>query len=197
VSGPNRHAVIESVQKEATKLLFSFKESNDNVEGFAWLYGLLRSVHAGQSIVDLLLKERDIFDSICMRFEDDWRQGEYMVWIKLIAAMLQDVLDGRLFLTSLERYTLFIVWHQTCAMDYQNTVYLDDDHRELFITFLMTFPFEEQMRMMKCWHGINEFEGIANEAYGKWRMCLVNDLASRRGQEVTTADSREPSGSAE
>jgi hypothetical protein len=196
VSGPNRHAVIESVQKEATKLLFSFKESNDNVEGFAWLYGLLRSVHAGQSIVDHLLKKRGFFNSIIMRIEDDWRQGEHMVWIKLIAAMLQDVLDGRLFLTSTERYTLFAIWCQTCEIDSLN-VLEDHDLRELFTAFLMTFPFEEQMRMMGYWDGMDKFEVLVNEVYGKWRMCLVNDLASRRGQEVTAADSREPSDSEE
>jgi hypothetical protein len=60
--------------------------------------------------------------------------------------MLQDVLDGRLFLTSLERYTLFIHWRQICEKDCPNAFYVHDDLRELFITFLMTFPFQEQRR---------------------------------------------------
>jgi hypothetical protein len=145
VSGPNRHAVIQSVKKEATRLLLSFKESDYNFEDFAWLYGLLRSVHAAQSIVDHLMKERDIFEYI-FQYMTTCRQETYMVWIKLIGGMLQDVLDGRLFLTSLERYTLFIHWRQICEKDCPNAFYVHDDLRELFITFLMTFPFQEQRR---------------------------------------------------
>jgi hypothetical protein len=45
--------------------------------------------------------------------------------------MLQDVLDGRLFLTSLERYTLFISWRKTC----ENNYFKDHDLRELFTAF--------------------------------------------------------------
>jgi hypothetical protein len=42
VSGPNRHIVIESVKREATRLLSSFINNNNyNVKDFAWLYGLL------------------------------------------------------------------------------------------------------------------------------------------------------------
>jgi hypothetical protein len=37
---------------------------------------------------------------------------------------------------------------------------------------------------------------VENEVHGKWLMCLVNDLASRRGQEITAADPGEPSDSA-
>jgi hypothetical protein len=200
VSGPNNHAVIESVEREATRLLFSFKKSNDNMEGFAWLYGLLRSVHAAQSIVDLLLKEADIFESIYKRFEDHWNRGAYMVWIKLIGGMLQDVLDGRLFLTSLERNTLFIDWCLTCGMVHTN-VFKDHDHlRELFIAFLMTFSFQEQKEMMEeMMESMSRsmFPEVVYEVYGKWMMCLVNDLASRRGQEVIAIDSREPSDSSE
>jgi hypothetical protein len=201
VSGPNRHAVIESMKKEATRLLLSFKKSNDNIEGFAWLYGLLQSVHAAQSIVDLLLKDRDIFESIYKRFEEDlrkWREKKYMVWIKLTAAMLQDVLDGCLFLTSLERRTLFIGWLETFGISMGSSdVRKDRDLRKLLTTFLMTFPFQEQMNVMESWKDIGEFSEVMNEVNGKWMMCLVNDLASRRGQEVTIADSREPADSAE
>jgi hypothetical protein len=195
VSGPNRHAVIESVKKEATRLLLSFKESN--IEGFAWLYGLLRNVHADQSVVDLLLKKTDIFKTPFMAGEYcEWRP--VMAWIKLIGGMLQDVLDGRLFLTSSERYTLFIHWRHICEEGRSIwDVFGDRDLRKLFTTFLMTFPFQEQMRIMESWGGMDKFQVLVNEVYGKWRMCLINDLASRRGQEVTAADSREPSDSAE
>jgi hypothetical protein len=193
VSGPNRHAVIESVKKEATRLLTSFKTLDDiieeNIENFAWLYGLLRSVHAAQSIVNLLIKERDNVELIFqyttdLQTERTCGQETYMLWMKLIGGMLQDVLDGRLFLTSLERCTLFTAWYQTCDFD-------DHDVRDLFTRFLMTFPFQEQKEMMESMP-----ESIVLEVYRKW-MCLANDLASRRGQEVTIADSREPSDSGE
>jgi hypothetical protein len=200
VSGPNRHAMIESVQKLATRLLLSFKELssyNINIEGFAWLYGLLRSVQADQSTVDLLLKERDIYKSLFMRPRCGGYK-RYMVWLELIGGMLQDVLDGRLFLTSPERYTLFIYWRQICEDGSPDVNVFDDcDLRKLFITFLMTFPFQEQTRVMESWDGMDKFEVLVNEVYEKWRMCLVNVLASRRGQEVTAADSREPSDSEE
>jgi hypothetical protein len=92
MSGPSRHAVIESVEKEARRLLFSFiNNKNYNNEGFAWLCGVLRSVHADQLIVDLLLKERDIFQLMC-----DTDSTEKVSLVKLIGGMLQDVLDGRL-----------------------------------------------------------------------------------------------------
>jgi hypothetical protein len=184
VSGPNRHVVIESVKREATRLLSSFINNNTyNIEDFAWLYGLLRSVHAAQSIVDHLLKEGDLFLSMCNT------QSANKVWKKLIGGMLQDVLDGRLFLTSLERYTLFTSWRKTCENDF----FKDHDLRELFTAFLMTFPFQEQMEMMESWNGMGE---VMYEVYGKWTLCLVKDFASGRGQEVTAADSREPSDSA-
>jgi hypothetical protein len=57
----------------------------------------------------------------------------------------------------------------------------------------MTFPFQEQMEMMESWNGMGE---VMYEVYGKWTLCLVKDFASGRGQEVTAADSREPSDSA-
>jgi hypothetical protein len=121
-----------------------------------------------------------------------------MVWLELIGGMLQDVLDGRLFLTSPERYTLFIYWRQICEDGSPDVNVFDDcDLRKLFITFLMTFPFQEQTRVMESWDGMDKFEVLVNEVYEKWRMCLVNVLASRRGQEVTAADSREPSDSEE
>jgi hypothetical protein len=116
-----------------------------------------------------------------------------MVWIKLIGGMLQDVLDGCLFLTSLERYTLFGAWHQTCRKGPAN-VLEDCDLRKLFTTFLMTFPFQEQKRMMESWDGTGE---VMFEVYRKWTLCLINDFGSGRGQEVTAADSREPSDSVE
>ena len=181
VCGPNRHAVIESVKKEATKLLFLFKKADDNfkdnIENFAWLYGLLRSVHAAQSIVDHLMKERDIFESIFQyTTPETCGQEYYMVWIKLIGGMLQDVLDGRLFLTSLERYTLFTAWRKTCEINSEiNVVNVFEDLRELFTTFLMTLPFQEQKRMMESWDG--SMEKVVNEVYGKWTLCLVNDFA--------------------
>ena len=147
VSGPNRHVVIESVKKEATRLLSSFINNNNyNIEDFAWLYGLLWSVHVTQSIVDFLLKEGDLFLSMCNT------QSTNKVWIKLIGGMLQDVLDVCLFLTSLERYTLFTSWHKMC----ENNFYKDHDLRELFIASLMTFPFQEQMEMMESWNGMDE-----------------------------------------
>ena len=188
VSGPNRHAMIESVQKEATNLLFSIKKSKYVVSytEFAWLYGLLRSAHADQSIVDLFLKDTDIFKSPSLT-RRCWVNRD---WVKLIGGMLQDVLDGRLFLTSPERYSLFIYWRQTCV---DGNGFGDRDLRKLFTTFLMTFPFQEQTRMMESWDGMDKV--LLNEVYEKWRMGLVNVLASRRGQEVTAADSKDPSDS--
>jgi hypothetical protein len=112
--------------------------------------------------------------------------------------MLQDVLDGCLFLTSLERRTLFIGWLETFGISMGSSdVRKDRDLRKLLTTFLMTFPFQEQMNVMESWKDIGEFSEVMNEVNGKWMMCLVNDLASRRGQEVTIADSREPADSAE
>jgi hypothetical protein len=75
-------------------------------------------------------------------------QSTNKVWKKLIGGMLQDVLDGRLFLTSLEQYTLFISWRKTC----ENNYFKDHDLRELFTAF----PFQEQMEMMDSWDGMGD-----------------------------------------
>ena len=89
--------------------------------------------------------------------------------------MLQDVLDGRLFLTSSEWYNLFLYWRQMCV--YGNG-FDDRDLRKLVTTFLMMFPFQEQTRMMESWDGMDKSE--VHEVYQKWRMRMVNVLASRR-----------------
>lgn len=99
---------VTLVDTAIERVLLSFNDSRgttfqEDVIGFCWLYGLLRSANAAQSVVESLLKERDVVHF--MQCRKDLAGEAREKWIMLIHSMLQDVLNGRLFLCTSERCT--------------------------------------------------------------------------------------------
>lgn len=152
--GSNDFAQADCVTllKSAIKnLLFclSVRRSSDFRElvmGFCWLYGLLRSVNSAQSIVGSLLMDSELVRF--MRCHSDLTGGARKKWITLIHSMLRDVLEGRLFLSTPERYKLFMDWHLLFNINSQD-VFDDNELTELFTTYVVTFPFGLQAFMIR------------------------------------------------
>lgn len=86
-----------------------------------------------------------------------------MKWKKLIQSIFQDVLDGRLFLTCLEQYALFMDWHRDLEACFQDE-FDDNNLTELFTSYIMTFPLQKQKKMIESWE-IRKDDGFGTYKY--------------------------------
>ena len=188
---------VTLVQAAIERVLSSFNDSRgttfqEDVVGFCWLYGLLRSANTAQSIVESLLKEREVVHF--MRYRKDLAGEARKQWVMLICSMLQDVLNGRLFLSASKRCALFMDWNWLFDTRFQD-VYDDDEVSELFTTYIMTFQLHEQQSMISCWEFRNEDPKLCGteeffifDTYEKWMMRLIKKMVPQCGQELTTAE---------
>lgn len=74
-------------------------------------------------------------------------------------------------------------------------VFDDNELTELFTTNIMTFPLEEQKSMISKWEYRKEDPNLCGteeffifDTYETWMMRLVKRMASKCGQELTTAE---------
>ncbi|KAG0555292.1 hypothetical protein KC19_12G158700 [Ceratodon purpureus] len=207
--GDNEYAQVECVRQlktETMRLLLSFKDCSwdkffENLTGFYRLYKLLRSFNAAQPVVDLLMKDKDLRFSMHCREEllDNDSMAINKKWVKFVYSMFLDLLDGRLFLSSSDRYTLFMDFCTAFDMCFQDS-FNPDEVTDTFTTYIMTFPPQKQLEMIRCWEmrkddscGTHKF--FIFETHEEWMMRLVSKLAYRHALAVT--DAEEPSDTGE
>lgn len=121
---------------------------------FFYLFELLRWGDSAQVIVEFLLKDRDISTLLRSEFQfiaGDLRQtvSEKKRWARMMRTIFEDVLEGRLFLTTLERLALFQRWIWLLKADNFKP---DAALSATFVfDFILTFPQEEQEEIFRCW----------------------------------------------
>lgn len=202
------------VKEESKKLLLPLKteceaasccsDFLDTVLSFCWLFDQMREGNAAQAMVEHILKDEDIaplLQAKLQRLSSAIKQPTYweMKWATMMCRIFRDILDGRLFLTSLERLAFFKRWNYFFKADT-----FDSDSllsATLVSSFILTFPYEDQEEIYRRWvSSLNDPAQQADrydlsEAHSLWMTYLVSKALkldapkrSRTGGDSEPAD---------
>lgn len=170
--------------KESERLLSYLKtECGDNrfaspaagnaVSSFCWLFKLARRCHAAQAIVELLLTYGDAFYD--GPSPPSWIMKK---WARMMYTVFEDVLEGKVFLKTSERVTLFFKGRWLMFDKFLNLG--ETQIAELVTRFVTTLPLQQQE---ECWKGTNHIdndEGPSCEAHAMWISHMVTKKAQRQ-----------------
>ncbi|KAG0570695.1 hypothetical protein KC19_6G181200 [Ceratodon purpureus] len=183
--------VLTLVTKESEKLLRSFKEVlklrefdifTIQITNFCWLFNTVRSSNAGQVILKQILKYKDIApplqkqirkDSARLRNTPIWQ----FEWNSMICTIFEDILEGRLLLTTSQRLAFFKHWNGFFKIGNKPDCPLET---MLVYRFILTLPHEDQEKIYHHWVSLRDDQEKKaaqydlTEAHSLWIKHLVS-----------------------
>ncbi|KAG0614409.1 hypothetical protein M758_6G174300 [Ceratodon purpureus] len=149
--------VLTLVTETAEKLLLSLKKALetrmtygfDHISNFCWLFNAVRNSNAGQVILEQILKYGDIAIHLQIQFRNDSANlkntpvGQFE-WNSMIRTIFEDILEGRLLLTTSQRLAFFEVWNQFFKIENKPDCPLE---AMLVHRFILTLPHEDQEKI--------------------------------------------------
>lgn len=152
------------------------------VVSFAWLYELSREENIPQVLVEVILK----VEKVNMTLMSAESEAQYK-WADMMLQIFEDLLQGNLFLNTLERFTLFSDWIWILIKQHPDGHIIGESSLlELLTKIVDTFPLLEQQKLYDTWavssykldqHDFGSMESIVAKSYSTWLTHLTREAA--------------------
>lgn len=158
------------------------------VSSFCWLFKVAQRRHAAKAVVELLVNDADALYVLHDRPSQNWTFPPTWVvkrWARMIHSIFEDVTEGKLFLKSSQRVTLFLKGRWLMFDKFLN---VGEAHiAELVTRFITTLPLLQQE---ECWKGIHiNHEGHScDQAYVMWISHMITKKAQRQPELKASPD---------
>lgn len=134
-----------------------------------WLYEVTRRGNCSQLISESILKN----EKVRRNLETTELQVQ-IKWANVVHYMFEDLLNGRLFFSIMERRSLFLTWNWMFSDKYMP--YIGDSDLVDFVTNIVMTPLLEQEEIFHTWVVFPENKSILSQYYTTWLSDLITEV---------------------